>query len=64
MIDGKKGVDCGELTTNFFFLDVEESSDVYDHLLMGESQLAIGRAIRRGRGDNVGGAAGAIGGRR
>jgi len=63
-VDGKEGVDSGELAADFFFLDVEESSNVYDHLLMGESQLAIGRAVRRGRGDDVGGVAGAIGRRR
>ena len=36
-IDGKEGVDCRELTADFFFLDVEELSNVYNHLLMGES---------------------------
>ena len=36
-VDGEKGADCRELMVDFFFLDVEETSDVVDHLLVGES---------------------------
>jgi len=36
-VNGKEGADSGELTANFFFLDVEEASNMLDHLLVGES---------------------------
>ena len=36
-VNGKEGADCGELAVDFFFLNVEETSNVLDHLLMGES---------------------------
>ena len=61
LVNGKEGVDCGELAANFFFLDVKELSDVYDHLLMGESQFAVGGTVWRRRGNEVGGAASAVG---
>jgi len=51
------------LTADFFFLDVEEAGNVFDHLLVGKGQVAVSRTVWRGRGDNVGGVAGAVGGR-
>jgi len=33
---------------------------VFDHLFMRESHLTVGRAVRRGRGDDVGGVAGTV----
>jgi len=36
LVNGKEGADCGELAADFFCLDVEESSNVLDHLLVGE----------------------------
>ena len=36
-VDRKEGVDGRELAAYFLFLNVEELSDMYDHLLMGES---------------------------
>ena len=36
-VNGKEGANCGELAANFFFLNVEETSDVLDHLLVRES---------------------------
>jgi len=62
-VNGKEGADCGELAANFFFLNVEELSDVYDHLLVGESQLAISGAVWRRRGNDIGGVASTVGGR-
>jgi len=35
-IDGEERVNSGELAADFFFLDIEETSDVLDHLFMGE----------------------------
>jgi len=65
LVNGKEGVDCGELAVDFFFLNVEELSDVYDHLFMGEGQFAVSRTIWRWRGNAVGGIASAVdGGRR
>jgi len=64
-VNGKEGVNRGELTADFFFLNVEETSDVLNHLLMRESHFAVGRAVRRRGGNEVGGVAGAVdGGRR
>ena len=65
LVDGKEGADCGKLTADFFFLNVEEASDVLDHLFMGECQFVAGGTIRRRRGYDVGGVASAVnGGRR
>jgi len=64
LVNGKEGADCGELVANFFFLDIEESSDVYNHLLVGKCQFIAGGAVWRRRGNNVGGVAGAVGRRR
>ena len=60
-VNGEKGANGGELTVDFFFLDIEESSDMLDHLLVGKSHLRVSRAVRRRRGDNVRGVAGAVG---
>ena len=57
-VNGKEGVDCGELAANFFFLNVEEVGDVMDHLFVRESHFTISQAIRRRRGNNVRGVAG------
>ena len=35
-VNGKKGAIGGELAADFFFLDVEETSDVFNHLLVGK----------------------------
>ena len=42
---------------NFFFLNIEETSDVLDYLLVGKSQLVTGRTIRRRGGDDIRGVA-------
>ena len=63
-IDGKERADSRELVANFFFLDVEEASNVLDHLLMGKSQLITGRAVRRRGSDDVGSVASTVGRRR
>jgi len=47
LVNGKEGVDCRELMANFFFLNVEEVGDVLNHLLMGECQFAVSRAVWR-----------------
>jgi len=44
-VNREKGVDCGELAANFFFLDVEETSNVFDHLLVGKGQFIIGGTV-------------------
>jgi len=36
-VNRKEGANGGELATDFFFLDVEETSNVLDHLFIGES---------------------------
>ena len=35
-VDREKGADCGELAADFFFLDIEEASNVFNHLFVGE----------------------------
>ena len=60
-IDRKEGVDSGELVADFFFLYIEEASDVLNHLLMGESQFIAGGTVWRRRGNDVGGVASTIG---
>ena len=50
-VDGKEGADCGELVADFFFLDIEESSDVFNHLFVREGQLAVSRTVWRRRGN-------------
>ena len=63
-VNRKKGADSGKLVADFFFLNIEELSDVLNHLLMGESQLITGRTVQGRRGDDVGGVASAVGRRR
>ena len=63
-VNGKEGVNSGELAVDFFFLDVEEVSDVLNHLLVRKSHLAVCRAVRRGRSNEVRGVASTINGRR
>ena len=60
-VNRKEGANCGKLVADFFFLNVEEMSDVVDHLLMRESHFVAGGTIRRGRGDNIRGVASAVG---
>jgi len=60
-VNGKEGANCGELAADFFFLDVEKVSDVFDHLLVRESHLIIGGAVWRRRGNDIGGVASAVG---
>ena len=62
-VNGKEGANCGELAANFFFLNVEETSDVLNHLLMGKGQFIAGGTVWRRRGNNVGGIASTIDGR-
>ena len=52
------------MAANFFFLNIEKASNVFDHLLVGKSHLRTSWAIRRGRHDDVGGVASAVNGRR
>jgi len=63
-VDRKERAGCGELAANFFFLNVEEASNMLDHLFVRESYLAIGGAVRRRRGDKIRGVASAAGRRR
>jgi len=60
-VDGKEGADSGELMSHFFFLNVEETSNVLNHLFMGEGHLVAGGAVWRRRGDDVGGVASTVG---
>ena len=62
-VDGKKGADSGELAADFFFLDVEKTSDVLNHLFVGVSHLGVGGTVRRRGGDNVGSVASTVDGR-
>jgi len=59
-VNRKEGVNHEELAADFFFLNVEETSDVLNHLLMGESQLIASGTIWRRRGNKVRGVASAI----
>ena len=62
-VNGKEGANSGELAVDFFFLNVEETSDVLDHLFMGVSHLFTCRTVRRRRGDDIRDIASAIDGR-
>ena len=62
-IDGKERAIGGKLVANFLFLNIEDVSDVLDHLLMGKSHLRIGWAFRGRRGNDVGGVASTVNGR-
>ena len=62
-VDGKEGAIGGELAANFFFLNVEEASNVFDHLLVGKGHFRAGWAVRRRRCDDVGGVASTVNGR-
>ena len=53
-VDRKQGVIERELAANFFFLNVEEASDVFNHLFVGKGHLRVGWAVRRRRGNDVG----------
>jgi len=60
-INGKEGADRGKLMANFFFLDIEETSNVLNHLFVGECQLVASRTVWRQGGDDVSGAANTVG---
>jgi len=60
-IDREERVDYRELVVDFFFLNVEEASDVLDHLFVGECQFVTGRTVWRGRGYDIGGIASTVG---
>ena len=60
-IDGKEGMNSRELASDFLFLDVEEASDVLNHLFMGECHLIASRAVWRRRSHDIGGVASAVG---
>jgi len=62
-INWEKGANRWELVADFLFLNVEEASNMLDHLLMGESQFVTGRTVRRGRSDKIGGVASTVDGR-
>jgi len=62
-VNREERADCGELAADFFFLDIEETSNVLDHLLMREGQFITGRTVRRGRSNHIGGVASTIDGR-
>jgi len=63
-IDGKEGADSREVAADFFFLNVEETRDVLNHLLVGERQFIASRTVRRRGGNEVGGVASAVNRRR
>ena len=44
-VNRKERADCGKLVADFFFLDIEEVSNMLDYLLMGESHLIAGRTV-------------------
>jgi len=60
LVNREKGANGGELAADFLFLNIEETSDVLDHLLVGESQVTVGGAVRRGRSDKIRGVASAV----
>ena len=62
-VNGEEQVVGRELAANFFFLNIEEAGDVFNHLFMGKSHFQTGWTIRRRGYDNVGGVASAIDGR-
>jgi len=60
-INGKEQADGRKLAADFCFLDIEEASDVLDHLLVGERQFIAGRTVRRRGGYDVGSVASTVG---
>ena len=58
-VNGKERAVSGELVANFF-LNIEETSDMLDHLFMGESHLGASWAVRRRGGNDVRGVASAV----
>ena len=62
-VNGNEGADCRELAVDFLFLNIEEASDVLNHLFVGKSHFVAGRTIWRRRSDKVGGVASTIDGR-
>ena len=62
-VNREEGANGRKLAVDFFFLDIEKVSDMFNHLLVGESHLVASRTIQRGRGDNIGGVASAVNGR-
>jgi len=54
-VNREERANSGELVADFFFLNVEEVGDVFDHLFMGESQFIASGAVRRRGSDDVGG---------
>jgi len=63
-VNGKEGVDSRELAVDFFFLDIEEVGNVFDHLFVRKGQVTAGGAVWRGRGNEVRSVASAVNGRR
>ena len=45
---------------DFLFLDVEDASDMLDHLFVGDGHFQVGWAFGRWRGNNVGCVASAV----
>jgi len=62
-VNRQERTNCRKLAVDFFFLNVEEAGDVFDHLLVRESHFFTGRTVRRRGGDDVGGVASAMNGR-
>ena len=60
-IYGKERMDGGKLAADFLFLNVEETSNMLDHLLMGESQFFAGGTVWGRRGHNIGSTGDTIG---
>ena len=63
LVNGKEGMNGGELAADFFFLNIEETSDMLNHLLVGECQFVAGGTVRRRRGDDIRGIAYTVHGR-
>ena len=49
------------MAADFLFFNVEEASNVFDHLFVGESHLVAGGTIWRRGGNNVRGVTDAVG---
>ena len=62
-VNGEERAVGRKLVANFFFLNIEELGDMFNHLFMGKGHLQAGWTVRRRRCDNVGGVAGTVDGR-
>ena len=60
-VNRKEGVDGRELVMDFFFLNVEEASNVLDHLFVGEGHFVTSGTVWGRRGNDVGSVASTVG---